>query len=102
MNKMKYQNKERTFSVDMTTTDNRGYQKITDIDSGVIFWLPQYVIKDFDYVFSWDRYLEENDNARTITTLQTELNRLQSIRFKNDNIQIGIKHIEGFLRKMKK
>ncbi len=99
MTNMKYITKERTFSVDKTTTDNRGYNKITDTDNGAVFWLPTNVIENFKYVFSWDRYIEENDNKQTIEVLQTELSRLHSSKIQNDNTKIGIKHINEFLKK---
>ena len=94
---MKYKSGDRIFIVDSTDTDQNGYLKVTDFDTKVVFRLPKFVIDGFTYVFSWDRYREERDNAKVLTVLEDELSRLRKLNLTH-NIKVGIKQIEGFIK----
>ncbi len=95
MHRRKYLSGERSFIVD-ETKDLNGYWKVIDEDTKVVFKLPHHVINSMQYVFSWERYVEERDDKQLRITLENELKRLQN-QTPSFNINKGISDIKGFL-----
>lgn len=96
---MHYQSGERTFIVDtkeFRKSDKKDYLSVIDKDTNAKFILPKFVIEDFKYIFSWDRYHEDLDKDKLIVSLTKELDRLLSLE-PQPNILIGIDHMREFI-----
>ena len=96
MTSMKYIAGNRTYSVNTLKTNQDKYLQITDFDTKVVFWLPNFVISNFTYVFSWDRYREERNNITLKENLLLELDRLQQLS-QTPNILKGIEYTQKFI-----
>ena len=99
MYRKRYKSGNRMFIVDTTETLDNDYWAATDEDSGAKFKLPIYVIQSKKYLFSWDRYQEERDDAKLKKALEDELERLQGM-VQSPNQVIGIEHMEKFLAEL--
>ena len=99
MYRKRYKSGNRMFIVDETKTIDGEYWAVTDEDSKVKFKLPIHVILSKKYLFSWDRYQEERDDAKLKKVLEDELIRLQAMRPSPNQI-IGIEHMEKFLAEL--
>lgn len=100
MHRLHYKSGERIFMVN-TLIDLGDYYHVTDKDTKVVFKLPKHVIESKEYIFSWDRYLEERDDAKLKQVLEDELQRLQNTKFKNKGVLKGIQDMKRFLSEVK-
>lgn len=98
---MHYRNGERTFCTDFKETDDRGYYKVTDVDTNVVAFFPENTVKSMKYLFSWDRYHDDLHEERLLEVLETELARMKNGTIQNKNIKIGMLQLEGFIKEMK-
>ena len=99
MYRKRYKSGNRMFIVDTTKTIKDNYWPVTDEETGVKFKLPFHVILSKKYLFSWDRYQEERDDAKLKIVLEDELIRLQAMS-PSFNQKQGIKHMKKFLKEL--
>lgn len=78
MTRKKYVNYKRTFIVDTTDIVDGYYVNVRDFGSDYVFKLPVHVIDNMDYIFSWERYVEERDNKKAAETFRREIERMKS------------------------
>jgi len=90
----------RLFEDRFALKDARGYVQLEDVETGVELFLPEFVIHDMSYVFSWNRYHQDMDKETVLQSLIEELNRLEKLP-SSFNIEQGKKHMIKFISELR-
>lgn len=103
---MLYKNGNRTFyvSVYREVRDERGYIQIFDTDhitdEKSCFWLPEYVIDQMEYQFSWNRYEQDLHIPNHIKAIQTEIDRIEKSSPLTEGLQKSANDLKDYIIKL--
>ena len=98
---MHYKNNKRTYITDFKEKDDRGYVKVQDKETKVYFFLPEFVVKEMVYQFSWDRYSEDLDKTKVLKAIELEILRIKKLSFTSFNTRKGLEDMERFKLSLK-
>ena len=65
---------------------------------GFSFKLPKYVVANFKFIFSWNRYEEDLNKEKILLSCQIELTRLENLNSSHPNILKGIDDMKRFIK----